>query len=268
MRKIRDLSYLKWSYIRKSSGIAGSFLKAYDDRGPQKIYYKLSNYEPGTGIVGHECFNELIVDRLLTCLDIPHLPYELIHAKIEIDDEPLETWICASVDFKTIGDSKIALDTFYELESNKGEKPLDFCIRKGFEEYIYTMMAVDFIILNRDRHGANIEILKNRINHSIVPAPLFDHGLSLILENDIKEIEAFDITSSRKVQCFLGGNDPQYNLSLLDSSKLPAIRRLTEADRIFIFDGLSEGLPDILITKTWEMLNYRWEQYENIRNKK
>ena len=42
------------------------------------------------------------------------------------------------------------------------------------------MIAVDYIILNRDRHGANIEVLRNSRAHSLRIAPLFDHGLSLM----------------------------------------------------------------------------------------
>ena len=42
------------------------------------------------------------------------------------------------------------------------------------------MIAVDYIILNRDRNGANIEVLRNARTHTLRIAPLFDHGLSLL----------------------------------------------------------------------------------------
>lgn len=42
------------------------------------------------------------------------------------------------------------------------------------------MLAVDFLILNRDRHGANIEVLRNARARTLRIAPLFDHGLSLL----------------------------------------------------------------------------------------
>ena len=60
----QDLTYLSWSLIRSSSGTAGSFLKATSELGSRKIYYKLSNYDSVSGIIGHECVNELIADRL------------------------------------------------------------------------------------------------------------------------------------------------------------------------------------------------------------
>ena len=46
---------------------------------------RLSNFDKARGIIGHECMNELIVDRLLTILGIPHLAYQLIHADVTVD---------------------------------------------------------------------------------------------------------------------------------------------------------------------------------------
>ena len=77
-----DLTYLSWSVYRNSSGTAGSFLKAYSELGGKKTYYKLSNFDKARGDIGHECVNELIVDRLLTMLGIPHLSYQLIRADV------------------------------------------------------------------------------------------------------------------------------------------------------------------------------------------
>ena len=82
IREVQDLTYLNWSKIRNSSGTAGSFLKSYSEIGGKKLYYKLSNYDSINGITGHECVNELIVDRLLDVLGIDHLSYTLINADI------------------------------------------------------------------------------------------------------------------------------------------------------------------------------------------
>ena len=92
---------LSWSKTRNSSGTAGTFLKAYSELGGRKIYYKLSNYDIINGIIGHECVNELIVDRLLSILGIDHLHYQLIHADILLDGKIKDTYLCASEDFKT-----------------------------------------------------------------------------------------------------------------------------------------------------------------------
>ena len=70
VKEKQDLTYLSWSVYLNSSGTAGTFLKAYSELGGKKTYYKLSNFDKARGVIGHECVNELIVDRLLTILGI------------------------------------------------------------------------------------------------------------------------------------------------------------------------------------------------------
>lgn len=126
IKQTQDLTYLKWSHIRSSSGTAGTFLKSESIMGDKKIYYKLSNFDPVNGVIGHECINEIIVDRLLTTLGVEHLNYELIHADIEIEGRIYNTFLCASKDFKKRGESKIALDDYYRANARKGESHYDF----------------------------------------------------------------------------------------------------------------------------------------------
>ena len=116
--RVLDLRHLTWSVTRQSSGTAGSFLKAYEERGGRKRYFKLSSFDAFQGITGHECVNELIADRLLTRLGIPHLSYTLIHANVQIDGADYCTWLCASDDFKEPGESK----TESRLLHSAGEK--------------------------------------------------------------------------------------------------------------------------------------------------
>ena len=71
-------------------------------------------------------------------------------------------------------------NTVTEMEKQIGETPLEFCIRMGWEKTIYEMLVTDHLILNRDRHGANIEVLRDRKKRTVRLAPLFDHGLSLL----------------------------------------------------------------------------------------
>ena len=83
----QDLRYLKFSHDRNSTGTVGTFLKSQETIDGIKVYYKLSNYNFDEGIIGHECINELIVDRFLNIIGIDHLSYDLIHADIVIDDK-------------------------------------------------------------------------------------------------------------------------------------------------------------------------------------
>ena len=100
IRDKQDMTYLSWSKIRNSSGTAGSFLKAYSELGGKKIYYKLSNFDTEKGVVGHECVNEIIIDRLLDILGIPHLHYQLIHADVCVREKTFDVFLCASEDLK------------------------------------------------------------------------------------------------------------------------------------------------------------------------
>lgn len=261
----QDLTYLSWSLIRSSSGTAGSFLKATDDLQQPKIYYKLSNYDGINGIVGHECINEIIVDRLLNILEIEHLHYDLIHADIDVDGKEMETYLCASKDFKAHGEHKVALDAYYQAEKLDGETPLQFCTRNGWSDFIYKMMVVDFLILNRDRHGANIEVLRNARKKSLRLAPIFDHGLSLLFNcHTEEEINQFDVMKDRAVQCFVGSRSAQQNLMLIPKDEILALNPLQHTHKAYLLEGLDGIIPQSLQNKIWDMIWQRWEYYENL----
>ena len=263
----QDLTYLSWSIIRNSSGTAGSFLKAYSELSGAKIYYKLSNYDGSRGVVGHESVNELIVDRLLTLLGIEHLHYQLIHADILVDGNVLETYVCASENFREPGEDKQAMDVYYESERLDGESPLDFFRRMGWGEYIWQMLVVDFLILNRDRHGANIEILRNKKKKTIRLAPLFDHGLSLLCRCETDdEIDKFDAMADQQVQCFVGSRSAQDNLKLIPADQLPKLNPLKESDKTILMDGLDGIISQKLQDKIWGMIWKRWCFYEDFCN--
>ena len=269
IKEKQDLTYLSWSLIRNSSGTAGSFLKAYSELGGKKQYYKLSNFDKVQGVIGHECVNEIIVDRLLTVLGIPHLSYQLIHADVEIDGKIHEVYLCASEDFKEKGESKIALDAYKEKEALPNEATLEFCIRMGWETYIYQMLVVDYLILNRDRHGANIEVLRNSRKRTIHLAPLFDHGLSMLCRcmND-KQAEDFDVMDDKLCNNYIGSKSTWENLKLIPVDKMPELNSLKESDRQFIMEGLDGIISDTLQNKIWEMIWKRWCAYEDFCNQR
>ncbi len=263
-----DLTYLKWAHARSSSGTAGTFLKSEELIDGKKFYYKLSNFDNVEGVVGHECVNEIIVDRLLNLLEVDHIHYELIDALIDVEGVQYHTNLCRSADFKVKGESKTSLDSYYAMNSMKGESHYDFCKRMGWESYINTMIAVDYIILNRDRHGANIEVLRNSRLHTIKPAPLFDHGVSLLYSchND-EEADAFDVLEDKKCNNFIGSRSCFDNLSLIgnaDDRRAVFGGRLNMTDKAYIFDGLDGVLSSRFIDKIWDMIYTRYCAYENL----
>ena len=258
--ELMDLGYLKWSHVRSSSGTAGTFLKSESVIDGRKHYYKLSNFDPVHGVVGHECVNEIIVDRLLSLLGVEHVPYTLIHAEIQIDGKKYTTWLCESGDFKQPGESKTALDNYYTSNREAEESRLDFCIRNGWQGYVETMLAVDYLILNRDRHGANIEVLRNARTRTLRLAPLFDHGLSLLCSClTEEEAKRFDVMEDRRCQNFIGGFSCFENLNLIRDRRTVFQGTLKAENRDAVFDGLEEVMPHIFIEKIWDMI---WERYK------
>lgn len=59
------------------------------------------------------------------------------------------------------------------------------------------MFIVDYLICNRDRHGANIEVLLDEKEEPRIE-PLFDQGLLLLFScyNDLESVRKFDIFRS------------------------------------------------------------------------
>ena len=264
IREKQDLTYLTWSKIRNSSGTAGSFLKAYSELGGVKIYYKLSDYDNVRGVIGHESVNELIVDRLLTILGVEHLHYQLIHADIIIHGGRQETYLCASENFREKGEDKVALDVCYDNERLDGESPMDFCLRMGWEKELWQMLVVDFLILNRDRHGANMEVLRNKKKKTLRLAPLFDHGVSLLCRCQTEEaIENFDVMADLPVQCFVGSRSARDNLQLIPAEQMPRLNPLRESDKAVLLEGLDGIISQNLQDKIWDMVWKRRCYYES-----
>ncbi len=267
--KKQDLTYLKWSHTRTSSGTAGTFLKSESRSltSGKKTYYKLSGFDREKGVIGHECINEIIVDRLLTLLGVEHLEYSLIHADIMHEGKTFDTWICSSEDFKQSGESKVPLDDYYVVNKEKDESPYDFCIRMGWQKYIEQMIAIDFLILNRDRHGANIEILRNKRNKTLRIAPLFDHGVSLLYSCLSDEaIERFDITEDKPCQNFIGSRSTFSNLMFIKDKKNVFENKLTISDKEYLFKDIDNILSNEHMDKIWNMIWERWCMYENFFN--
>lgn len=263
--EIKDMRYLNWTKTRKSSGTAGSFLKAYDDTGKKKKYYKLSDYDSVKGIIGHECVNEIVVQRLLDFFGIEHLRYTLVHALVTIDGRNHETYLCESEDYKGKSESKISLEDFYALYKENEETPIEFCKRMGWEQYVYEMFLIDHLVLNRDRHGANIEVLRDAKTKSTRLAPLFDHGLSLVCRcHSTAELDAFDVMEDRKVQSFVGTSSTFENVKAIPKAYFDELPRLTEADLDKVFEGLETVIGREFIDKMRTMIWERWCSLDSI----
>ena len=260
--KLQDLRGLNWSERANTSGTAGCFLKSREQTGAGVWYYKLSCYDSYRGIYGHECANEIVASRLMSILGINHLEYRLLHARICIAGKEYETWLNRSRSFRKEGERKQALDTFYDLNKLPGEHPLDLCKRFGWENEIKKIMLVDYLIANRDRHGANIEVLQS-LDGSLRLAPVFDSGLSFVFScyGDTQRVRQFNALEDVNANNYLGTRSLEENLWRFVGGKL-GTRALKPQDIATLFYGLNSVLSPCHIEKMAEIIQKRWEVYE------
>ena len=266
----KHMHHLDWATRKMSPGTPGCFLKAYEEINGKRLYYKLSNYDSYRGVFGHECVNELIASRVMDVLGIPHVAYRLIHASILVDHKEMETWISVSDNFRQDNEEKLAFDLFYDLRKQETESPLDFAIRNGWGRYIYQMMCIDYLIANRDRHGSNLEVLRNKETDAARLAPLFDQGVSLLFSTygDEKAIIQTDVMRDFPVNNYIGSKSLEYNLSLIPQEFDLQINQLHADDREYILRDIHLILTQSHIDKIWEMIWKRWCRFEEIRNQK
>lgn len=249
--ELQDMRHLDWAARKMSPGTPGCFLKAYEDVQGKIRYYKLSNYDSYRGVFGHECVNELIVSRVMDILGIPHLSYRLIHAQVMLDGKETETWISASDNFRRDNEEKIAYDMFYDLQKENNESPLEFAVRNGWEVYIYQMFCIDCLVANRDRHGSNLEVLRDGRDGSVRMAPLFDQGVSLLFSTygDEKLLNNADVMQEFPVNNYIGSKSLEYNLSLVPDGFHLEINNLRQEDREYILRGIENVLTPKHIDK-------------------
>ena len=131
------------------------------------------------------------------------------------------------------------------------------------------MMATDYLICNRDRHGANIEILVDENDHARL-APLFDHGVSLLFScyDSQESVRKFDVMEDRPVQSFIGSRSLEYNLQFLPKDQKIFDGALRKTDRERLLGDLGEVLLSEHLDRIWTMIWRRWERYVQICNQK
>lgn len=131
------------------------------------------------------------------------------------------------------------------------------------------MLVVDFLILNRDRHGANIEVLRNKKKKTIRLAPLFDHGLSLLCRCSIEEeTDKFDVMNDLPVQSYVASRSTKENLERIPADNMPEINKLGATDKSYLMEGLDGIISTQLQDKIWDMIWKRWCYYEDFCNKR
>jgi len=264
IHSVQDFTSLIWSETGQTSASGGTFLKARTGIGADATYYKLSCYDSYRGIYGHECVNELIAARLMELLGVPHVRYTLVHARIVVDGTEHITWLARSKSFRKTGESKMAFDIFFDLMHEKGESQLKLCERFGWLADVQRIMLVDYLIANRDRHGANIEVLQSH-DGSLRLAPLFDSGVSLVFScyGDKECVRDFDPLKDVRANNFIGTRSLTENLRFVPADI--AIGRLDENSREQLLAGLDGVLPQAHLDAIWNIIWQRWQHWTDMQ---
>lgn len=224
--KIVDLRHLNLEYSSSSTG--GMYLKSVirNNRGVLQ-HYKLSNFNLGR-FISNESVLEVIVSRLGIELGLPVLKYSGSLARILLNNREYTTFVSKSDDYRKAGFGATALQLEYKMNSINNESHLEYCRRIGLGDYIDKVMIFDYLIMNVDRHGNNIEILRDSLGH-MYPSPIFDNGRCLTFEygTNTMLMQNFDYKSDTMANNFvdgiyLGGNlkhiRKQYKLKKLDEN--------------------------------------------------
>lgn len=259
VKNIVDLRFLSWNESINTSGTGGTFLKSKHETARECYYYKMSCYDSYRGVYGHECVNELIASRLMKILGIPHLTYHLLHARVAMDGLEFTTWLNMSKTYRFPGEKKQSFDLFYDLHKSQNEPPLDFVERYGWREQIEQIFLIDYLCMNRDRHGANIEVLRG-IDGTLRLAPIFDTGLSFVFSTygDDKKIASFDPLIDINCNNFIGTRSLKENLDFIKGPLI--INPLSAHSKSVILEGLEEVLSKTHREKIWEIITTRYDE--------
>ena len=173
---IKDYRELVWSFSSNSSG--GQYLKSEKVISGKKYYFKISDFRYGI-FFSHEAVLEVIASRLGNLLELPVLKYTGNTAKIRINDKEYTTFVSKSLNYCKAGQTAIPLVTDYMTNKINNETPLAYCQRIDLTGFIDNIFIFDYLIMNVDRHGRNIELLYD--GNIAIPAPIFDNGKKLDL---------------------------------------------------------------------------------------
>jgi len=258
-----DLKHLTWKQSTGSIASDGVYLKAEAVIDGIKHYYKLSNYDAYQGVFGHEAVNELIAYRLGKILGFNVAKCSLVKSIVCINENDFETYVYVSKSFKPVKTSREAFDKFYEQNRiSTNESPLDFCKRYNWTNEIYKMFIFDYLIINRDRHGANLEVFKNGGN---VLSPFFDNGVSFVFlyTEQNSDLNTFNDLADLPVNNFIGTRSLQKNLDFIDK-KLVFNDLPSNLDK-FLFEDIDGVLPQKYYEKILKIIEKRWENVKNFR---
>lgn len=259
MYSVVDMTRVNWGFDRENGSTYGCYGKTKIKERDGVYYYKLSNFNSEQGFIGEESIYEVISSRFLRLLGFDCVKYSLVKVRVNIFGRTYITFACKSRNFKTQG-TWINFDTFREMFI---QVPMEELIgRFHMGNSIREIIAADFMIIGRDRHGANIQVCNVGNNYRI--GPIFDNGISLLAPipvntpGSLELVQAFDTGGNYPVNNYIGTRSLYANLGYLEGYPVHA-NKLHSEDKRRIFYNLSETLPKEYINKCWEILTFRYD---------
>lgn len=236
----------------KRCQIANGCLYKYRE---DNYYYKYSTYYAGQNCFGEESIYEVICSRLFQILGFDCVKYTLCNKIVEMTGNSLNTYVCKSKAI-TGYSSRATLEDIQEILGLNSMETIKFL---GLEREIEKLLVADFLVLQRDRHGKNIEILIKDNKYYL--APLFDNGLGLLAPypvslTNLAKIRQFDVLHDYPVNNCIETRSLYDNLNLLSEPVL--VNRLKREDKKKLFYGLNAVLPKEYIDKIWKLITYRY----------
>jgi len=147
-----------------------------------------------------EPFNELIASRIMDLFNIDHVRYTLRRTKgTNIPYSECKCMVDTHIEY---------INAHHVMESGSYERKdpyihfLETCQKNGIndvKEKIDTMLCMDFILGNEDRHRGNFGILRNSETLEWLKiAPVFDNGNCLFFDRENEDMENWGIDSLGK----------------------------------------------------------------------
>ena len=123
-------------------------------------------------------------------------------------------------------------------------------------------MLIDYLIINQDRHGSNVEVLHGKDGRKRL-SPVFDCGNSLVFScYDVEaSIRGFDPLVDAVGTNFIGSKRLAENLAEIPQGMVKPLRA---EHRETLFAGLDGVLPDYHLDKIWDIIWKRWCVYANL----
>ena len=199
-----------------------------------------------------------------TGVGIPHIKYSGDEALLTLDNKVYTNYVCWSENFLSDGLSKMTLESLCKIMGLDMSKPVEnFKALDLWNDYCYYCL-LDFLIINRDRHGANIEVLIDNEN-KLKTVPPFDNGLCLIApyQDDLKRASKIDYMENFKGNSCLVTDRSLYT-GLKNIGHTDIILNKITKDLLYdnLFDDVMlkylphEEYAEIIVDILWERYSY------------